>query len=104
MSQQDKEGVDELHKFWQEEMQGLCNFLLSEMYRHLFYANQKHITPEDIGSPLGLYLLLKTKPGVKAQDIFMETGALGVDTGLLSGHYVRFAVGGLIKPTYSHMK
>jgi len=90
-----------LHKFWQEERKGLRAFLLNEKNRHLFDSNQTHITPEDIDSPLGLYLLLKTKQGVKAQDIFMETGALGVDTPLLSGHYVRFAVGGVIKPTYS---
>lgn len=101
MSEHDKEGVDDLHRFWQEERKGLRAFLLCDKYRHLFDENQKHITAEDIDTPLGLYLLLKTRPGIKAQDIFMETGALGVDTSLLSGHYVRFAVGGIVKPTYS---
>jgi len=101
MTEQDKEGVDELHQYWQQERKGLRAFLLSDKHKHLFEDNQSHLVDEDIDNPLGLYLLLKVRPGVKAQDVFMETGALGVDTALLSGHYIRFAVGGVIKPTYS---
>jgi hypothetical protein len=100
MSMQDKKAIQELHSFWQKERKGLYNFLLKK-YSHLFDENQSHITETDINNSCTLYILLKTKNGIKAQDIFLNTGALGVDTPLLSGHYIRFSVGCITKPTYS---
>lgn len=95
-----KLGVADLHDFWQRERLGLFNFLMSK-FSYLFDERQLHITPDDMDSPLGLYILLKTKDSYKAQDVFMKTGVLGVDTPLLSGHYIRFSVGQLVKPVYS---
>lgn len=100
MSTDDKQSVDELHQFWQTERKGLYNYLMKKN-AHLFEDKQIHVTGDDINNPLGLYLLLKTKPGIGAQDVFVNTGVLGVDTPLLSGHYIRFAVGALPRPTYS---
>jgi len=101
MTPEEKAAVDEVHRFWGTERKGLLNFLLSDKNRHLFAEEQPHITDDDIDNPLGLYILLKTNTNIKAQDVFMETGALGVDTILLSGHYIRFAVGTLTKPTFA---
>jgi hypothetical protein len=84
-----------------QERRGLYTYLLQPKFSHLFHSSQQHLHPEDLDNSLGLYVTLKTNEGVKAQDIFMDTGALGVDTPLLSGHYIRFAVGSLLRPTYS---
>jgi len=82
------------------ERRGLYNFFLQK-YKNLFDEKQIHINRDDIDNPCTLYILLKTKEGIKAQDIFVTTGALGVDTPLISGHHVRFSLGQLQKPTYS---
>jgi len=95
-----KQGIDELHAFWQQERKGLYNYLMSKGKRTLFAPQQLHIFP-DIERPLGLYLLLKTQPGVDAKSVFLETGVLGIDTPLSSGHYIRYAVGQVTVPTYS---
>jgi len=100
-SAEDLEGIEDLHVFWQTERKGLVNFLLNEKNKHLFAPAQPHIKPEDMDNPCTLYVLLKSADGVKAKDIFLQAGVLGVDTPMLSGHYVRFAVGAVTKPTYS---
>jgi len=102
-SAEDNLGVRDLHLFWQKERQGLYNHLVGK-YPHLWAPVQTHLTPEDLNRTLGLYLLLKTAPGITAQEIFLETGILGVDTKLLSGHYIRFAVGMMNQPKYSDVK
>jgi hypothetical protein len=95
-------GVSDLHHFWQKERKGLYNYLLkTAKFAHLFEAQQPHIATEDLDRPCTLYILLKAKSGVKAQNVFVETGALGVDTPMLSGHYIRFSVGTVTAPTYS---
>lgn len=99
-SEEDNLGVSDLHLFWQKERLGLFKYLMVN-FAYLFDPMQAHISPEDLEVPLGLYVLLKTRDGIKAQDIFMTTGVLGVDTPLLSGHYVRFSVGQLTRPVYS---
>jgi hypothetical protein len=96
----DNEGIEDLHTFWMHERKGLINFLLGK-HKHLFEQQQAHITAEDIDRPCTLYVLLKTQPGVKAQQVFEETGVLGVDTPMKTGHYIRFAVGTLTEPTFS---
>eukprot|EP01125_Pyxidicula_operculata_P017099 TRINITY_DN5952_c0_g2_i1.p1 TRINITY_DN5952_c0_g2~~TRINITY_DN5952_c0_g2_i1.p1 ORF type:complete len:488 (-),score=68.44 TRINITY_DN5952_c0_g2_i1:98-1561(-) len=101
MSNEDREGVASLHQFWRDERGGLVKFLLQPKYHHLFEPSQPHITSDDIDNTLGLYILLKLKEGVNAKQVFLETGALGVDTPLLSGKYIRFSVGTLTKPSYS---
>ena len=100
-SVEDKKATDELHHFWQRERKGLYNFLMSNKNKHLFDEKQIHIRPEDMDKPCTLYILMKTREGVKAQDIFMNTGILGVDTPMLSGHYVRFSLGTLLNPAFS---
>eukprot|EP01114_Cavostelium_apophysatum_P009370 TRINITY_DN2248_c0_g1_i3.p1 TRINITY_DN2248_c0_g1~~TRINITY_DN2248_c0_g1_i3.p1 ORF type:complete len:143 (+),score=41.65 TRINITY_DN2248_c0_g1_i3:725-1153(+) len=101
-SKQDLQGVEDLHFFWMKERKGLYNYLMSKNKTiPLFEVNQDHITPADMDQPCTLYILLKSKEGVKAADVFMSTGVLGVDTPLGSGHYIRFAVGTLTKPVYS---
>jgi len=100
-SAKDNEGVDALHWFWQKERKGLYNFLMNDKNKHLFAETQPHVRKEDMDKPCTLYILMKTRDGIKAQDIFIATGALGVDTPMLTGHYVRFAVGTLTRPTYS---
>jgi hypothetical protein len=94
-------GVESLHLFWRDERKGLLQFLLQPQYADLFEQTQEHIRADDIDKPCTLYLLLKTKPGVKAQDVLFRTGALGVDTQMGSGHYIRFSVGQLLEPTYT---
>jgi len=97
----DKQGVSDLHHFWQKERKGVVNFLLNGRHSGLFAPQQKHIVSADLDNPCTLYVLLKTASGVKAQDIFVNTGALGVDTPMLSGHHVRFSMGTVREPTYS---
>eukprot|EP01119_Soliformovum_irregulare_P015344 TRINITY_DN4308_c0_g1_i1.p1 TRINITY_DN4308_c0_g1~~TRINITY_DN4308_c0_g1_i1.p1 ORF type:complete len:493 (+),score=113.78 TRINITY_DN4308_c0_g1_i1:27-1505(+) len=99
-TEEDKKGVASVHEFWRQERKGLYNFLMSR-HSDLFDADQKHIQPHDMDRPCTLYVLLKTREKVKAQDVFVATGALGVDTPLLSGHHIRFSVGQLLRPTYS---
>jgi len=101
LNSKENEGVTSLHWFWQKERKGLYNFLMNDKNKHLFAETQPHVRKEDMDSPCTLYILLKTREGVKAQEIFVATGALGVDTPMLTGHYVRFAVGTLTKPTYT---
>lgn len=98
MSENEKNSVAELHEFWRKERKGLYNFL--SKFHDLFESEQKHITSDDLDNTLGLYILMKTKSGVKAQDVFIKTGILGVDTMMGSGHYIRFSVGTLLEPTY----
>lgn len=103
MNEESKQGIADLHNFWQKERAGLFYFLTGN-FPYLFDEKQLHITQDDLESALGLYILLKTKDNYKAQDVFMRTGVLGVDTPLLSGHYIRFSVGQLTKPIYSAEK
>jgi hypothetical protein len=67
----------------------------------LFEAEQSHITSEDLESPCTLYVLLKAREGVRSSVVFEQTGALGVDTPLKTGHYIRFAVGMMKMPFFS---
>ncbi len=98
----DKQGVEDLHMFWRDERKGLVRFLLQPKFAHLFDPReQKHITPEDMDNPCTLYVLLKAKEGVRSSAVFEETGALGVDTPLKTGHYIRFAVGMMKGPFFS---
>jgi len=99
MSTEDKKAIAEWHVFWQKERKGLFNFMMKQ--KGLFEEQQLHIRPEDMDKPCTLYILLKTKPGIKAQEVFINTGTLGVDTPMLSGHYIRFSVGAVTKPTYA---
>ena len=99
MSQEDNNSIAELHEFWRKEREGVYKYLMK--FDDLFESEQKHITKDDIENTLGLYVLIKTKPNVKASDVFMKTGILGVDTPFLSGHYIRFSVGAVTEPTYS---
>jgi len=99
----DNEGIRDLHQFWQAERKGLYSHLIKN-FSHLFEETQPHITEQDINRTLGLYLLLKTADRVQAKHIFLESGILGVDTPLLSGHYVRFSVGQMLQPKYSALE
>jgi aspartate/methionine/tyrosine aminotransferase len=99
MSQEDKNSISDLHEFWRKEREGVYKYLMK--YNDLFEEEQLHVTEDDVKNTLGLYMLMKTKPNVKASDVFMKTGILGVDTALLSGHYIRFSVGAVPEPTYS---
>jgi len=56
---------------------------------------------EDLDRSCTLYILLKTAKDITSQHILLESGVLGVDTPMKSGHYVRFSTGTLTKPTYS---
>lgn len=100
MSEKDKKSIEELHEFWRRERKGLYNYL--SKFIDLFEPEQKHITSDDLEKSLGLYILMKTKPGIKAQNVFIKTGILGVDTMMGSGHHIRFSVGTLLEPTYSN--
>jgi len=99
MSEHDKLGVEDLHEFWKDERKGLFNFMMTK--GDLFEPQQPHVRTEDLDNPLGLYILLKAKKGINAQDVLINSGTLGVDTPLASGHYIRFSVGTLLKPTYA---
>ena len=102
LPQEHKDAVDGLHIFWRDERKSLLKFLQSGPHaEELFDSKQEHLDQRDIEDPCTLYILLKTKECISAKDIFLRTGALGVDTPLASGHYVRFSVGALRKPTYS---
>eukprot|EP01090_Pellita_catalonica_P000157 TRINITY_DN10110_c0_g1_i1.p1 TRINITY_DN10110_c0_g1~~TRINITY_DN10110_c0_g1_i1.p1 ORF type:complete len:511 (-),score=58.52 TRINITY_DN10110_c0_g1_i1:92-1591(-) len=93
--------VDSLHEFWQRERKGLHSHIVSHpSFDELFDSDQSHLEGA-LDEALGLYLLLKTKKGVTAQEVLMKTGILGVDTKFGSGHYLRFAVGTLQRPVFS---
>lgn len=64
-SKEDREGVSSLHEFWMRERKGLFNYLSSEKFKDLFEEKQPHITSDDMEKPLGLYIVLKTKLGIK---------------------------------------
>lgn len=98
----DKRGIDSLHLFWRDERRALVQFLLQNKFSDLFESEQPHLQREDLENPCTLYILLKTRPGVTSNKVFERTGALGVDTVLGSGHYVRYAVGMLTGPVYSN--
>ena len=100
----DKQGVDDLHVFWRDERKALVRFLMQPQFGDLFEAQQPHIQAEDLDNPCTLYVLLRVRDGVKSNAIFERTGALGVDTPLKSGHYVRFALGMMKQPFFSAKK
>eukprot|EP01129_Flabellula_baltica_P016065 TRINITY_DN8401_c0_g1_i2.p1 TRINITY_DN8401_c0_g1~~TRINITY_DN8401_c0_g1_i2.p1 ORF type:complete len:489 (+),score=120.28 TRINITY_DN8401_c0_g1_i2:26-1492(+) len=95
------QGPEDLHLFWRDERKSLLEYFRLSKFSHLFDENQHHITDDDIEDPCTLYIMMKTKEGITAKDVFMATGALGVDTKMINGHYIRFAVGTLTKPIYS---
>ncbi len=100
----DKQGIEDLHLFWRDERKGLVKFLLQPQFADLFEASQPHIQSEDLDNPCTLYVLLRTREGVKSSAVFERTGALGVDTPLKSGHYIRFALGMMKQPFFSAKK
>jgi hypothetical protein len=86
--------LKELHRFWGRERKGLYNYLIkSGNYADLFDEDQSHIKQDQLDEPMGLYLLVKMKPGVSKMDIYKKTGCIGVPSNLESGNYMRFAVG-----------
>jgi aspartate/methionine/tyrosine aminotransferase len=94
--------IGELHEFWARERKGLCAYLLkSGNFGELFEEDQTHITEEQMDSPLGLYVLIKLKPGITRNKVLEETGCLGVETKMSSGNYIRFSVGKIKTPTYA---
>jgi len=95
-------GISDLHWFWRKERLGLYKFLMSDKFKHLFEREQPHIHMKDFEKPCTLYILIRAKEGVNSQKVLLDTGVLGVDTKLLSGHYIRFAVGTLKGPVFSH--
>jgi hypothetical protein len=97
----DKQGVDDLHVFWRDERKALVRFLLQPKFGDLFEPQQPHVHSEDLDNPCTLYVLLRTREGIKSSAVFERTGALGVDTPLRSGHYIRFALGMMKQPFFS---
>jgi hypothetical protein len=94
--------MKELHRFWGRERHGLYNYLLkSGNYSDLFDEDQSHINEEQLKDPMGLYLLVKLKPGVKKMDVYKQTGCIGVPSVLSGETYMRFSVGKLTEPTYA---
>jgi len=94
--------ISELHQFWARERVGLHHYLVgSGRFPHLFDKDQSHIVPEQLQEPLGLYVLIKLKPGVDGKQVLLETACLGVETQMGSGRYMRFAVGKIKTPTYA---
>jgi len=91
----------ELHRFWGRERKGLCNYLLNGQYRDLFDEDQSHLHEDQLDEPMGLYLLVKLKPGVTKMDVYKRTGCIGVPSSLKSGQYMRFSVGKITEPTYA---
>ena len=98
----EEEVIHALHRFWQEERLGLYRYLTgNDRFRDLFEDNQEHLSPDQLSSPLGLYLFLKLREGVTGKDVLIRTGCLGVLTHMGSGTYIRFSVGKITKPTYA---
>ncbi len=92
----------DLHKSWRSERVGLYNRLIkSGEFTDLFDSDQTHITDNQLNMPLGLYLLLKLKPGVKFKDVLSRTGCNGSECKLGDDNYIRFALGTLTKPTFA---
>jgi len=96
-----QKGITDLQWFWTKERKGLIKYLLRDQNKHIFSTNQSHLRDEDVDRPCTLYILLKVNEGIKAQYVFEQTGILGVDTPLKSGHYIRFSVGTLKEPVFS---
>jgi len=98
----EEEVIHALHRFWQEERLGLYQYLTgNERFCDLFEDSQEHLSPDQLNSPLGLYLFLKLREGVGGKDVLIRTGCLGVVTQMGSGTYIRFSVGKITKPTYA---
>ncbi len=94
--------IQQLHEFWARERKGLYAYLIeSGDFEDLFEEEQDHIEPGQLDEPLGLYVLLKLKPGVSGREVLVQTGCLGVETKLNSGAYIRFSVGKIKEPTYA---
>lgn len=92
----------ELHRFWGRERKGLYHYLVkSGNYADLFDEDQSHIQENQLDEPMGLYLLVKLKPGVTKMDIYKKTGCIGVPSQLKTGQYMRFSVGKITEPTYA---
>jgi len=101
MTPEESQGIEDLHSFWQKERLGLYNYLMQPQFSHLFEEKQDHIEMSDLENKLGLYVLMKLKKGVTAKDAFEASGALGVETPLASGTYVRYSLGVMKDPKYS---
>lgn len=94
--------ISRLHEFWRDEKVGLYEHLIkSGKFENIFDKNQQHIDENQLKEPGGLYLFLKLKPGISAQQVAQETGCLGVEAKMTTGSYIRFSVGTLTEPTYS---
>ncbi len=95
--------IKKLHEFWANERKGLYTYLMGHgNFGHLFEEEQSHIRPDQLNGPLGLYVLVKLKPGVEGKQVLLETGCLGVETNMPSGKYIRFSVGKIKTPTYAN--
>ena len=104
MSREDQHSIRLLHEFWRDERKGLLAHLAKPQFSHLFEKEQPHIRSDDIDHTCTLYICLKARPQVTAQQVFRETGALGVDTKRFhEGNFIRFAVATIRKPTYSNL-
>lgn len=82
-----------LHEHWAEKKVQVYQFLTQDKFSHLFSRHQPHLDPTRLGTPGGLFLLLKTQNGSTAERVAKETGYFGVDAPLKSGHYIRFSMG-----------
>lgn len=99
---EEEDTISRLHEFWRDEKVGLYEHLIkSGKFENIFDENQQHIDENQLKEPGGLYLFLKLKPGISAQQVAQETGCLGVEAQMATGSYIRFSVGTLTEPTYS---
>lgn len=92
--------VKKLHRFWAQERAGLYTYLMSEQFADVFERKQKHLSPDQLTEPLGIYIFLKLKKDVDLRYVFKRTKCLGVEVEMGSGNYVRFAVCKLKEKTF----
>ena len=101
-TEEEEDAILRLHEFWRDEKVGLYEHLIkSGKFKNIFDENQQHVDEDQLNEPGGLYLFLKLKPGIGAQQVAQETGCLGVESKMATGAYIRFSVGTLTGPTYS---
>ncbi|MDD4530620.1 MAG: aminotransferase class I/II-fold pyridoxal phosphate-dependent enzyme, partial [Candidatus Gracilibacteria bacterium] len=78
----------EVYNFWTLQRKSFYNEI-KKNFAHLY--NLEGST--QVLDREGIYILLKIKNGLKTEDIFAETGIIGVQINLSDGIYIRYAFG-----------
>ncbi|MCT4617183.1 MAG: pyridoxal phosphate-dependent aminotransferase [Candidatus Gracilibacteria bacterium] len=80
--------LKEIYNYWSEIRLQTYDYF-KENFSHLFDIDNS-LVPEERE---GLYLFLKLKDGIKEEEVYIETGVIGVGVDLSDGTYIRYSMG-----------